>query len=73
MFLVVIEALVKNSTFFYCWLDSEFFNENLKLLYGLHLPTQPEWKTSLECVYHEYLPNCQDLRSKYTTNFMFKV
>lgn len=64
---------MKVEAFLVCWVESEFFNEDLKMLYGLHLPTTEEWKQSLECVYHEWLPNCHENRSKYIQNYNFKI
>ena len=55
-YLNLIEFLILRPSFMTAILNSPSFDDDMEILFSLHLPTKQEWLKRLEVIYHELIP-----------------
>ena len=55
-YLLLLEYLITRESFLAAVISSPTFDEEMEILFSVHLPTKKEWMRQLEVMYHELIP-----------------
>ena len=55
-YLLLLEYLITRESFLAAVISSATFDEEMEILFSVHLPTKQEWMRQLEVIYHELIP-----------------